>query len=388
MVKICAYAICGDEPLQFVKRWLRAVSYADYIVVHCTTNMSKATKFLLRVKNLFQGKLIVNSICYLDWRFDVPRNYSLKMIPEDVDVCFCSDIDEVVIPEFFTDVRSAVEKMPNFKHIWYRFASDNVVDNNTVHVNRWFWNNKCHQRFGWKWQFPVHETLTTTRDDYSGDIYLDKNKIYLFHFPTDKPRTDYLPLLELRLKENPTEIFSLFYLIREYWFNNKAIEGLNICNKLLYELDVNQKPHDNYMSTALYIYMGKFYDALHQQELSISCYKKAVEEYPEVLDGYVALVQALVYQGRINEAKHFWEHAQCHANFELNDWKLFSHYHSEWKMLQIDADIAAWSNDYESAYSKISKAVEQAVKTKQIWYAKQEYLWEDYRFIKNKAHVD
>ena len=29
------------------------------------------------------------------WRFDVARNESLKMVPDDVDICVCTDLDEV-----------------------------------------------------------------------------------------------------------------------------------------------------------------------------------------------------------------------------------------------------------------------------------------------------
>ena len=29
------------------------------------------------------------------WRFDVARNESLKLVPNDADICICTDLDEV-----------------------------------------------------------------------------------------------------------------------------------------------------------------------------------------------------------------------------------------------------------------------------------------------------
>lgn len=29
------------------------------------------------------------------WRFDVARNKSLNLLPDDVDICVCTDLDEV-----------------------------------------------------------------------------------------------------------------------------------------------------------------------------------------------------------------------------------------------------------------------------------------------------
>ena len=31
------------------------------------------------------------------WRFDVARNESLKLVPDDCEVCVCTDLDEVLV---------------------------------------------------------------------------------------------------------------------------------------------------------------------------------------------------------------------------------------------------------------------------------------------------
>ena len=37
------------------------------------------------------------------WRFDVARNESMKLIPEDADILVCTDLDETLIPDFWDD---------------------------------------------------------------------------------------------------------------------------------------------------------------------------------------------------------------------------------------------------------------------------------------------
>ena len=32
------------------------------------------------------------------WRFDIARNKSLELVPEDTDICVCTDLDEVFVP--------------------------------------------------------------------------------------------------------------------------------------------------------------------------------------------------------------------------------------------------------------------------------------------------
>ena len=44
------------------------------------------------------------------WRFDVARNESLKLVPEDVDVCICLDLDEIMRPGWRKVIETLWEK--------------------------------------------------------------------------------------------------------------------------------------------------------------------------------------------------------------------------------------------------------------------------------------
>ena len=87
-MKVCVYAICKNEE-QFVDRWVDSMSEADEIYVLDTGSTDKTVKKLKK-----RGvKVSVKKI--EPWRFDVARNESLKLVPEDTDICVCTDLDEV-----------------------------------------------------------------------------------------------------------------------------------------------------------------------------------------------------------------------------------------------------------------------------------------------------
>ena len=88
-LKICVYAISKNEE-KFVQRWVDSMNEADAIYV-LDTGSTDNTINLLKNNNVIVKKEIINP-----WRFDVARNKSLEMIPDDFDICVCTDLDEVL----------------------------------------------------------------------------------------------------------------------------------------------------------------------------------------------------------------------------------------------------------------------------------------------------
>ena len=74
--KVCVYAICKNEE-KFVDRWYESIKDADYICVLDTGSTDKTVDLLKKHKIKTQVKEIV------PWRFDVARNESMKLIPDD-----------------------------------------------------------------------------------------------------------------------------------------------------------------------------------------------------------------------------------------------------------------------------------------------------------------
>ena len=88
-LKICVYAISKNEE-KFVKRWMNSIKDADEIFVLDTGSTDNTVNLLKEMGAKVKTKIIK------PWRFDTARNESLKLIPEDYDVCVCLDIDEII----------------------------------------------------------------------------------------------------------------------------------------------------------------------------------------------------------------------------------------------------------------------------------------------------
>lgn len=206
--KVCVYAICKDEE-KFVDRWMDSMSEADVIVVADTGSTDNSIEMLKK-----RGA-IVNSITVNPWRFDKARNKSMKFIPKDVDICVCTDIDEVFEPGW----RKLLEKTwkPNTTRLKYSYTW-NFNEDGSPGVT--FLYEKIHKNGGFKWVYPVHEVL-----EYSGkepDKYAYCSDIKLYHkADPNKSRSSYLPLLELSVKEDPNNDRNVHYLGREYMFYGK-----------------------------------------------------------------------------------------------------------------------------------------------------------------------
>ena len=86
--KVVVYAICKNEE-KFVNRWIESMKEADKIVVLDTGSDDDTVK-KLKEQNVYVESKVINP-----WRFDVARNEALKLVPEDTDICVCTDLDEV-----------------------------------------------------------------------------------------------------------------------------------------------------------------------------------------------------------------------------------------------------------------------------------------------------
>ena len=87
-MKIYVYAICKNES-SFVDRWVDSMSEADGIYV-LDTGSDDGTDEKLRARGVH-----VTTELIVPWRFDNARNRSLELVPEDADICVCTDLDEV-----------------------------------------------------------------------------------------------------------------------------------------------------------------------------------------------------------------------------------------------------------------------------------------------------
>ena len=146
------------------------------------------------------------------WRFDVARSESLKLIPKDADICCCIDLDE----QFQSGWREKLERawQPDTTRARYRYTWSFLPDGREGCV---FWTDKIHKNGCYRWVNPVHEVLQYTGD--GGEHFVDVEGVQLDHHPDpSKSRGQYLPLLELAVREDPQNDRNRHYLGREYMF--------------------------------------------------------------------------------------------------------------------------------------------------------------------------
>lgn len=214
--KICVYAICKNE-IKFIDKWFSSVKEADYI---CVLDTGSTDGSFEKLKSL---GIITEQKIYSNFRFDLARNESLTLIPDDTDICVCVDLDEQFESGWAKKLKQAWQSSTTRAR--YRYTWNFNPDGSEGVV---FMAEKIHKNKLYKWINPVHEILEI--NDNFTEKYINIPQIQLnHHADNSKSRNSYLPLLELSVKENPKNDRNLHYLGREYMFYkeyDKAIKTL------------------------------------------------------------------------------------------------------------------------------------------------------------------
>lgn len=211
---VCVYAICKNES-KFVDRWMDSMREADRVYV-LDTGSADDTAALLRARG---AQVTVETIS--PWRFDTARNRSLELVPDDADICVCTDIDEYFHPGWRRLLEEAWK--PGTTRAAYRYTWNFNPDGSEGYV---FWTEKAHSRHGYVWTHPVHEVLSWVGEGKEG------GKVYVEGMQLDhradnsKSRSQYLPLLEQSVLEEPDDDRNMHYLGREYYFHSMWDEAI------------------------------------------------------------------------------------------------------------------------------------------------------------------
>ena len=268
--KICVYAICKNEE-KFVERWVNSVKEADEIYVLDTGSMDNT------VEELKKRGVIVSQKEIKPWRFDVARNLSLDMVPKDVDICVCIDLDEVLEVGW----RKKLEKIWNIDINRLRYNYNwSLDDKNNPIVN--FYIEKIHTRNNYKWIHPVHEVLKYTGD--GTEKFITTDDITVNHYPdNNKSRSNYLPLLELSVKESPNNDRNMHYLGREYMYYGRWNECIDT---LINHLNLPSATWKDERSASMR-FIARSYINLKRYDEARMWLDKAIREAPYLRDPYV-----------------------------------------------------------------------------------------------------
>lgn len=268
-MKICVYAICKNEE-KHVKRWVKSMQEADEIYVLDTGSTDKTKELLEELGVKVKRKI------FIPWRFDIARNESLKLVPEDADICVCTDLDEVFEPGWRKELESQWTKTTTRAKYNYNWSLDK---NNNPIVN--FYIEKIHTRHNYKWTHPVHEVLTFTGE--TENVITLKN-ITVNHYPdSTKSRSSYLPLLELSVEESPEDDRNMHYLGREYMYSHKWNEAIKTLKR---HLDLKSATWKDERAASMR-FISRCYKNLENFAEARLYLDKAIKEAPHLRDAYV-----------------------------------------------------------------------------------------------------
>ena len=287
--RVAVYAIAKNESA-FVDRWMDSMLEADEVVV-LDTGSEDDTVERLRSRG---ARVAEEQI--IPWRFDTARNRSLELVGEDVDICVCTDLDEVFHPGW----RDALEEVwtPGAGQCAYRYTWSFRPDGTEDVV---FWYEKIHARRGYRWTHPVHEILQWTGEGRRGATVV-ADGVQLDHHPDpNKSRGQYLELLEQSVEEDPEDDRNVHYLGREYMYRGRWTDCIHTLSWHLSMPGATWKDE----RAASMRYIARSYRMLGQEGQAFSWYLKAAAEAPHLREPWMDLAR-LCYERQDWEGTTFF----------------------------------------------------------------------------------
>ena len=270
-MKVIVYAISKNES-KFVERWCKSMSEADEIYV-LDTGSTDDTVELLRNNGV---NVLVEEI--IPWRFDIARNKSLDMVPDDTDICVCTDLDEVFVPGWRNELEKVWKVGTNRLRYIYNWSLD---EDDIPKIS--FYGEKIHSRHGYKWTHPVHEVLSF---DLENENFLTTDNIIINHYPdSNKSRGSYLGLLELSVKESPNDDRNMHYLGREYMYYSRWNDCIDT---LIKHLNLKTSTWRDERCASMR-FIGRSYINLGRYDEAKIWLEKAIKEAPYLRDPYVEM---------------------------------------------------------------------------------------------------
>jgi glycosyltransferase involved in cell wall biosynthesis len=268
--KVCVYAICKNEE-KFVDRWVDSMKEADLIVVTDTGSEDET------VQRLLNRGVAVYSDTVNPWRFDAARNLSLAHVPDDVDICVCTDLDET----FEKGWRDCLErawkpdaKMGKYIYNW------SLKPDGSPDVQIYY--SKAHTRHNFKWNYPVHEWLCYLENGPRTTVFIEG--MVLNHRPDPtKSRGSYLPLLELAAEEDPQGDRVAYYLGREYMYAGLWQKCIDTLKR---HLSLKTATWNEERCASMRWIAKSYYEMGNIREM-YSWYYRAIAEAPGLRDPYV-----------------------------------------------------------------------------------------------------
>lgn len=338
-LKVYVYAICKNES-KFVEDYVKSMQEADGIYILDTGSKDDTVKKLEKLNVHVKQEIIE------PFRFDIARNKSLEMVPEDADICVCTDLDEAFEPGW----REKLEKVwlaenPTRVDYLYNWSFDAYG-----HPATTFYISKIHKRNSYIWHHPVHEVLKCLEKTEKSVIA--EGIVLNHHQDITKTRASYLTLLELSVKEDPTDDRNMHYLGREYMYYEKWNEAIDT---LIQHLNLKTSTWKDERAASMR-FIARSYKGLKRPLEAKMWLEYAIQEAPYLREGYVEL--ASIYYEEQNYQKTYEYLKKASQIKEKN--KTYINESFCWNSYFYDmlSVVSFYLGKKEEAIEAVSKAIE------------------------------
>lgn len=284
-LKIYVYAICKNES-KYVEDYVKSMQEADGIYVLDTGSTDDTVEKLKKLNVNVKTEKIE------PFRFDEARNKSLSMVPNDADICVCTDFDEAFDPGWRTKLEQIwLKENPTRVEYLYNWSFDEYNKPATT-----FYISKIHKRHAYVWHHPVHEVLKCLYN--TEKVVMVEGIVLNHHQDLTKKRSSYLPLLELSVKEDPTDDRNMHYLGREYMYYERWNEAIDT---LIKHLKLEKSTWKDERAASMR-FIARSYLGLNRIEEAKMWFQKSIEEAPYLREGYVELASLYYEEKNYQEA--------------------------------------------------------------------------------------
>lgn len=375
---VVVYAMCKNES-KFVNRWLDSMQEATAIAILDTGSTDNTVGLITQwckehdwnIYNYKKTSIVPERVAahtlYLDvqeitpWRFDVARNKSLDLIPAKADICFCVDLDEVFEPGWYKTL--CEQWTPQTNRATYRYTWNFTKTGEEGVV---YWADKCHSRDSrWRWAHPVHETLEWQDSATLPVITKILNLQVNHHADNTKPRSSYLPLLELSVEEDSTNDRNMHYLGREYMFYG---QWENCIKTLKRHLELPSATWADERAASMR-FIANSYTQLGNVTEAVKWLHKAIAEAAHVREAYIQMAKLLYTENNwtgviyfVNEALKITTRPDTYINEEASwtglPYDLLSIAYYGLGMYKLSIEAAEKALSYDPEDERIKKNIE------------------------------